>query len=48
MMAQDLSITGFYNYRFMALSFFAGVFESFQALDLTGRVNAVNAMAPAS
>jgi hypothetical protein len=48
MMSQDLSSTGFYNYGFVALSFFTRVFESFQALDLTGRVIVANAVAPGS
>jgi hypothetical protein len=48
MMSQDLTITGSYNYGFVALSFFTIVFESFQALDLTGRVIDANATAPGS
>ena len=48
MMSQDLAISGSYNYGFVALSFFTGVFESFQAPDLTGRVIAANATAPGS
>jgi hypothetical protein len=48
MISQDLSITGFYNYAFVALSFVTRVFESFQALDLTGRVIVANAAAPGS
>jgi hypothetical protein len=42
MMSQDLPFTSSYSNGFVALPFFNVVFASFQALDLTGQVIAVN------